>query len=143
MLLPWQAASPPLALAQCPVCADERVTGVAMGCGEREHAVCYPCALRHVRNELQPRAALVRCPCCLADMHTAPVSASAVLDVAAWSRVPGHSGGDESLRALSDAVLARFTALPTCDGGDELPGGMFKRCPGCGEGIQHARGARV
>jgi hypothetical protein len=149
-------------VAECLVCAAEAVPGVALGCGAG-HALCLECALRTVRQELTPRANMVRCPCCRggASPTDAPVSEAAVAEVAAWSASSTRGGGCPAvglLRALGPDELSRFARIEAerrAAAGREarrvaeaaLPEGVFKRCPGlradgtpCGEGIQHPRG---
>ena len=147
-----------LVLAECPLCLDEGAPGVALGC-PGGHEVCNTCALRTVRAELVPGATMVRCPRCLhggGAAAAAPVAEAAVAEVAAWSADPSRVAtavGD--LRALGPDELARFARVEAERraraeaeaarraaeaAAAPLPEDAFKRCPGCGEGIQHPRG---
>jgi hypothetical protein len=145
-----------LIIEECPVCRDDDVAGVAMGCGSAAaagsvpHALCMPCALRLLRAELTPDARLLRCAVCLASAPPAarPVGEAAFAEVAAWSRVPGRAGAAGDLRPMSDGELARFARLVEAQAQaaaraareNALPEGTFVRCPGCGTGVQKPRG---
>jgi hypothetical protein len=160
---------PGLVVAECPICGEENLAGVNLGCAAG-HEVCMGCALRVIRDELTQEATMVRCPLCpRAPGAEAPVSEAAVLEVASWSRrldlrsppeVAGAAGTAGALRPLGPGELARFYRLESdrreradavarraAEAAAPLPEGLFKRCPGrrpdgslCGEGIQHPRG---
>ena len=105
---------PGLMVAQCPVCSEEGQPGVALGCGfPGGHTLCNSCALRVVRSELVPGAAMVRCPLCRSQRPPvdAPVSEQAVAEVAAWSRQPGRAGAVGDMRPLSADEHARFAQV--------------------------------
>ena len=142
-LLSW---TPSYVLPQgCAICASDGLPGVRTGCGASAggapHALCLSCALRHVRAELLPGAKAIRCPQCLADRGSGALSAAAVAEIAAWSRIAGRADAVGPLRPLSDDELARHTAMVSAAAvEDALPTGLFKRCPNCGTGVVRARG---
>ena len=156
-LLPWRpppAGGPPPPM--CPLCGCDTTPSLSLRCTApsahsqfpKPHAVCMRCALNVVRSELTPVAKCVRCPLCVGDgVLGVPLSEAALLEMAAWSRVPGRPDAMGALRPLSDdelvraraifsaaaAAIAAAAALPP-------PEHLFKRCPGCGQGVQKPRG---
>ena len=159
-LLPWAPRA--LTGATCPVCdrPDSAMPSLPLRC-RKAHAMCMECALHTLRQELKPTAVCIRCPVCLAaDAPNAPpkpVDLGAVLELAAWSRssarpaAPASSAlrpmGDEEvmrvreISARSAAAAAAAAAAASAPAQEAPPPEhLFRRCPGCGTGVQKPRG---